>query len=302
VAHERGRRFGCDDVVVSDATNFERRDDETDPAWGAFRQYRDQPQPRSLARLALELGKSRQLFEGWSARHEWTRRVAAYDRYLDARRRQEREDEILAMERRHEAQLKAGSSALTQPIRAYLQRVAELRGEGEEPFAELSLAELHRLAMGAIRHLSSVVAAERLVAGLSTEAHSSDALASVEEARRRADAMSRSEIETFLLGVDDGRREMLRESCVAAHTDARYWATASARPVQRIAGVYRQSERRARRDRQRECERRIVRAEQLRAPTAKSHAAIRNQGSRRPADPLFWIGGGCGSRPTGRRQ
>jgi hypothetical protein len=42
-----------------------------------------------------------------------------------------------------------------------------------------------------------------------------DASVSVGEARRRADAMSRDELETYLLGVDDGRRELLREAGLA---------------------------------------------------------------------------------------
>jgi hypothetical protein len=193
-----------------EVSEWERRDRETEPAWEAFRGYRDQLQPRSLARLARELRRSTQLLEGWSARHEWVRRVASYDRYLDARRRQEREDEILEMERRHAAQLRAASHALSDPVRAYLHRIAELRGSGEDPFAELSLVELHRLAVGAVRHITSIVGAERLIAGLGADAPSSDSPGTVEDARRRADAMSRSEIETFLLGVDDGRAEFLR--------------------------------------------------------------------------------------------
>lgn len=193
------------------AEAWERREEETEPAWEAFHAYRDQGPPRSLARLAGELGKSRQHMEQLSATHGWVRRVAAYDRYLDAQRRAERERAILEMERRQATQLAAAAAALSQPIQAFLERIHRVREEGGDPFASMSIGELGRMAASSIRHLSSVVEAQRLVAGLSTENVQPDAPATVQEARRRAEAMSRGELEDYLLGVDDGRREFLRE-------------------------------------------------------------------------------------------
>ena len=85
----------------------------------------------------------------------------------------------------------------------------------------MSTAELGRLALLSTRHLPAIVEAERLVAGLSTVNIDPDAPASLGEARRRAEAMTRDELETYLLGVDDGRRELLREA--GLDDDGRSW-------------------------------------------------------------------------------
>jgi hypothetical protein len=188
----------------------ERQDNESGPAYEAFVRYRDQGRDRSVRRVAQESNKDPSLIGRWSSTHDWVRRVSAYDRHLDARRREAREDAILEMERRQATQLAAAAQALTQPVRAFLERIQRVRDEGEDPFASLSLSELQRMAIASVRHLPSIVAAERLVAGLSTQSVSPDASASVEEARRRAERMSRSEIEDYLLGVDDGSRKFLR--------------------------------------------------------------------------------------------
>ena len=84
-----------------------------------------------------------------------------------------------------------------------------MHDHGEDPFATLSISELHRMLVTSVRHLPSTVAAERLVAGLSTGNLSPDAPATVVEARRRAEQMSRSELEAYLVGsgVDDHRRQ-----------------------------------------------------------------------------------------------
>ena len=115
------------------------------------------------------------------------------------------------MGRRQGAQLADAAAALREPVQAVLSRIRELNDAGEDPYAGLSIETLHRMAMQAIRHVPAIVEAERLSAGLSTDNLSPDVPASVEEARRRAEAMSRSELEDYLVGVDDGRREFLRE-------------------------------------------------------------------------------------------
>jgi hypothetical protein len=189
---------------------WERQDDESAPAFEAFALYRDQGRDRSVRAVGRSLGKSGALIERWSSEKDWVRRAAAYDRHLDARRREDREQQLLDIGRRQAMQLEAAAQALTQPVRAFLERISQHRDAGHEPFSGMSISELHHLAVTSLRHLPSIVAAERLVAGLSTHSLSSDASASVADARRRAEMMSRSELETYLLGVDDGRRELLR--------------------------------------------------------------------------------------------
>ncbi len=58
---------------------WERREVETDPAWAAFRAYRDMGLERSLAKVAEDLGKSLQLMERWSSKHRWVMRSTAFD-------------------------------------------------------------------------------------------------------------------------------------------------------------------------------------------------------------------------------
>jgi hypothetical protein len=70
---------------------WERREHESDPAWQAFREYRDAGPDRSLGGVVRRStdgrpGRSLALVKRWSARHEWRRRVEAYDRHLDAGR------------------------------------------------------------------------------------------------------------------------------------------------------------------------------------------------------------------------
>lgn len=63
---------------------WERRDDETSPAWEAFLTYRDMGTARSTAKTARSLGKSKQLMDGWSSKHQWVERARAFDRHEDA--------------------------------------------------------------------------------------------------------------------------------------------------------------------------------------------------------------------------
>jgi hypothetical protein len=199
--------------VAPVATVWERQPCEGPEAYEAFAVYRAQGRDRSIRAVGRTLGKSTALIERWSSAHQWVRRVAAYDRFLDAERRRVREQRILEMEDRQASQLIDAAQALAHPTRAFIERIQQMHDRGEDPFASQSISELHRMAVTSVRHLPSIVAAERLIAGLSTESASPDAPASAYEARRRAERMSRTELEAYLLGsgVDDhGRQEFLR--------------------------------------------------------------------------------------------
>jgi|SRR5687768_3779741 len=60
---------------------WERRDDESDPAWEAFRVYLMWGSRRTLDRLCKNQGKSHQLISGWASKHEWRKRCMAFDSY-----------------------------------------------------------------------------------------------------------------------------------------------------------------------------------------------------------------------------
>ena len=69
------------------ALPYERRENETDPAWAAFVVYRDMGLDRSLTKVSQAAGKDRSLMEKWSSGHEWRKRVIAYDMEADRRSR-----------------------------------------------------------------------------------------------------------------------------------------------------------------------------------------------------------------------
>jgi len=56
-----------------------QRANESDPAYEAFKVYRNAGAQRSLRKAAREVGKSRSLIERWSRRHEWQNRIATWD-------------------------------------------------------------------------------------------------------------------------------------------------------------------------------------------------------------------------------
>lgn len=58
-----------------------RRETESDPAFEAFDTYMQMGLQRSLVKAAEKLGKSRQVLEEWSRKHEWRRRVTDWDRH-----------------------------------------------------------------------------------------------------------------------------------------------------------------------------------------------------------------------------
>lgn len=60
-----------------------RRDEETSPAYEAFRTYLNQGASRSTANTARELGKSKTVVDKWSGQHSWVERVRAYDRHME---------------------------------------------------------------------------------------------------------------------------------------------------------------------------------------------------------------------------
>lgn len=62
---------------------WDRRENETDPAWVAFQTYRDMRHPRSIRDVAEALGKSASLIARWSSAHDWPNRVRAFERWMD---------------------------------------------------------------------------------------------------------------------------------------------------------------------------------------------------------------------------
>jgi hypothetical protein len=61
---------------------FEQLPREGNKAFGAFKLYLDMGLERSLAAVAVKLGRSKVLMERWSRKYDWSNRVAAHARYV----------------------------------------------------------------------------------------------------------------------------------------------------------------------------------------------------------------------------
>lgn len=82
---------------MSDLLPWDRRDDESDPAFEAFATYRDMGAKRSIRSVARVLGKSDTLMGGWSSQHDWPNRARAYDRWMDQQATKAWSDEYRSM-------------------------------------------------------------------------------------------------------------------------------------------------------------------------------------------------------------
>lgn len=88
-------------MAEKDPYPWTRRDNETDPAYDAFRTYLNMGRERNTRSVAQILGKSRQIIEGWSSRHEWVSRIIAYDRHMETASTDGHAEELKRVRGRH---------------------------------------------------------------------------------------------------------------------------------------------------------------------------------------------------------
>jgi hypothetical protein len=62
---------------------WDRQPGESNPAWEAFRIYRDMGATRSITKVAEQVHKNRQLMGRWSRTHTWPLRTIAFDKFND---------------------------------------------------------------------------------------------------------------------------------------------------------------------------------------------------------------------------
>lgn len=110
-------------ALSTDVDPWERQPDESEPAWEAFKAYREMGRERSQVRVAAQVGKNVNLISRWSKRWSWIRRAYEYELLLDRRAREETMREIGAMARRHAQQSQLFQATLTLPATALMQRV-----------------------------------------------------------------------------------------------------------------------------------------------------------------------------------
>ena len=185
---------------------WERQPKESEEAFEAFAAYRDQTPPRSVREVCKEVGKSNGLVTEWSRRDRWVARVAAWDREQDRVKREADLKGQVEMGKRHAAESAELQDALLMPAREMVRRYREAQEKGEDPFKGLSMLDLIKEATKAARVYAQVGVFERLSRGLSTTNVGGHEGGPIEvEHRERVEKMPRSELEAYLLGVDDGR-------------------------------------------------------------------------------------------------
>ena len=131
---------------------WERQPDEGSKAYDAFCVYRDLGPKRSLDKALSKANKkptNRRHWSRWMEKYRWYKRAQAYDDYIEKKKREENEKEILEMAERH-AKLSM----------AFLQRVAQ-RLQQIDP-SELSPADM-------AKWLDVATKLERLSRGVPTE-------------------------------------------------------------------------------------------------------------------------------------
>lgn len=177
---------------------WDRRANESDPAWEAFVLYRDSGASRSQTNVAKALGKTRQLLSGWSAQHDWVDRAAAWDLEQDRQRREAMRQENVEAGRRHARQAGAFLSTATMFPAELMRRVQENPALLQTmPLEELmdNLAKLGRT-------VPRLVVAERLARGMTTE--SVEQRGAMDTFREQVEGMSDERLEGFLLGAVAG--------------------------------------------------------------------------------------------------
>lgn len=187
---------------------WERRPGETEAQWTAFLAYREQARPRSVRRLAREMGKKESsTYRGYSSLLEWQTRVAAYDADQDRARAEGARQEGFEAGRRQAQAAAALQAGLIQPAQELLRRIQAERAAGRNPFEGWTVEMLVKTTAACARAFPAIATFERLSRGMSTSnvaGHDGGAIQhDVADARERAAAMTRQELEAYLLGVTD---------------------------------------------------------------------------------------------------
>jgi hypothetical protein len=143
-------RADVDAHQADPAHPWDRRGDETDKAWSAFRRYLFQREgERSLRRVAKAIGHTDHRYVSrWSSCHAWVERARAYDEWLWRQIESERREETIRLAiRRYEAYLARWSRSLDRlaDIDAPGLRAAIARGDAPPDGADLVFARLAAL-------------------------------------------------------------------------------------------------------------------------------------------------------------
>jgi len=118
---------------------------ESEPAYAAFKVYRDMGVSRSLRKAASEVGKARTLIERWSSRHRWGKRVATWDLEQQDLRRDARIVAIGDAEERHGKLARAVLARCAAELGAHHKGRCQTCGRGAEPLTPAQVASWLRV-------------------------------------------------------------------------------------------------------------------------------------------------------------
>jgi hypothetical protein len=190
---------------------WDRRDNETGPAYEAFRAYLELGPERSLAKVGAKLGKSKALMDRWSARHDWADRAQAFDQQGYRRRDDAHLDAIASRAKRQAELAQLAEEALSTVTLSFLRKVQDAQALNEDPFAGVSMDRHARLVAEGTRALRAAVVTERLALGMSTSLEGEadtdrerEAARRMAEADRAVDGMTDAELDAFLAGAAAG--------------------------------------------------------------------------------------------------
>ncbi len=132
--------------------------------------------------------------------------MASYDNHVDAQKRAAMGRELEATVRGEAQHLAGARGAIGQVVTSFLRHVAAEYEAGRDPFADWDLREKARAMVTATKALPAIVAMERTVLGQSTvNVGGHDGGPVKHEATVRAESMTRSEAEAYLLGREEDR-------------------------------------------------------------------------------------------------
>jgi len=131
--------------LALDREVWERQPRETDSAWQAFINYRDN-QPRSIRKTAVRLDKGDTIVGLWSRRWRWVERVVAWDNHLNALYLNERMKAQKEMAHRH---IKLAEAIQTKVATKLLNLTPEQMTAGDTARLLDVAVKIERLALGA---------------------------------------------------------------------------------------------------------------------------------------------------------
>lgn len=141
-----------DNTLVTRAA-WDKRDDETEHAYAAFRQYLELPRfgprgsRRSLSVLARQLGhKSNGTVEHWSSQYDWTARVNAYEMARPALPQVYREQ---AVEDYRETVITKSTQIVSYLWEILAHELEQIRRQQIEENRSIPIADLQKLAKAA---------------------------------------------------------------------------------------------------------------------------------------------------------